>query len=159
MKADPVAPGDWDEITALLDRTFAPSAFESALVLALRNAGREVLEWVMRGDGRITAHIAFTKAYRDNVAIGFHLAPLGVHPDFQRRGVGATLVAEALVSPRIAAVPVFVLGDPKYYVRFGFKRVANPTCPFDPGNQHFQALRWASDDSFTIGYEPEFYTP
>jgi len=157
MKADRVAPGDSAEITALLDRAFSPSTFESLLMLSLRGSGREVLEWVIRSNGRIAAHIAFTRAYRERSAIGFHLAPVAVQPDLQRRGFGTALISETLVAPGIATAPVFVVGDPKYYVRFGFERAANPICPFDPDNQHFQALRWVSDDVFTIGYEPEFH--
>ena len=156
MKADRVASGDSAEITVLLDRAFSPSTFESSLMLALRGSGREVLEWVIRSDGRIAAYIAFTRAYRERSAIGFHLAPVAVHPDLQRRGFGTALISETLVLPSIATSPVFVVGDPKYYARFGFQRVVNPSCPFDPGNQHFQALRWVSDDVFTVGYEPEF---
>src|SRR5207247_6553370 len=123
--------GDSAEITALLDRAFSPSTFESSLMLALRASGREVLEWVIRSNGRIAGHIAFTRAYRGRSAIGFHLAPVAVHPHLQRRGFGTALISEALVAPSIAAAPVFVLGDPKYYIRFGFQRVANPGCPFD----------------------------
>src|SRR5262245_44286888 len=88
MRADCVASADFAEITALLDRAFAPSTFESSLMLALRGSGREVLEWVLRSNGRIAAHSAFTRAYRERSAIGFHLAPVAVHPEFQRRGFG-----------------------------------------------------------------------
>ena len=140
----------------MLDRAFAPSTFESSLMLALRRSGRDVLEWVLRSNGRIAAHVAFTRAYRERSVIGFHLAPVAVHPELQRRGFGAALISETLAAPGIATSPVFVVGDPKYYARFGFQRVVNPNCPFDPGNHHFQALRWVSDDAFTIGYEPEF---
>src|SRR5262245_42291710 len=156
MKAGHVASDDSAEITALLDRAFSPSTFESSLMLALRGSGRKVLEWVIRSNGRIVAYIAFTRAYRERSAIGFHLAPVAVHPDLWRHGFGTALISETLIIPSIVVSPVFVVGDPKYYARFAFERVANPICPFDPGNQHFQALRWVSDDLFTVGYEPEF---
>lgn len=156
MKPDAVVADDFAEITALLDRAFSPSTAESSLVLALRRTGRQVHEWIIRSNGQIVAHLAFTRAYRRGSAIGFHLAPVAVHPDFQRRGFGTALISETLAAPSIAASPVFVLGDPDYYARFGFQRVARPSCHFDPGNKHFQALRWVSDDVFTIEYEPEF---
>ena len=52
--------------------------------------------------------------------------------------------------------PVFVLGDPKYYLRFGFFRVREPRCPFDATNEHFMALRFTGNAPFIIGYEKDF---
>ena len=49
------------------------------------------------------------------------LAPIGVSPAAQGRGVGSALMREAL--SRCSAVgwsSVFLLGDPRYYSRFGF---------------------------------------
>ena len=43
-----------------------------------------------------------------------------------------------------------------YYSRFGFCRLQEPGCPFDPGNAQFMALRYLGPDSFMIGYEKEF---
>jgi putative acetyltransferase len=50
------------------------------------------------------------------------LGPLSVHPDQQRRGVGLAVMhavlgaADALDEPLVALV-----GDPSYYLRFGFR--------------------------------------
>lgn len=156
MKVEVPVAGDAAEIRALLDGAFAPSTFESSLVLALRKSRREMLEWIIRSDSRVVAHIAFTRAYRGSSPIGFHLAPVAVLPALQRKGFGTELISQALQHPRLALVPVFVLGDPQYYVRFGFRRITRPICPFEPTNEHFQALRWESSEMFTIGYEPEF---
>ena len=156
MKAEAAEQRDWAGIVEVLDLAFAPSKFESALIAALRQSRREVLEWVLRENGHVVAHVAFTKAYRDGSAIGFHLAPLAVDPKRQRQGLGTILVLQALQDPRLSNSPIFVLGDPRYYRRFGFERIANPSCPFDPGNQHFQAIRWALKDDFVVGYEPVF---
>src|SRR5262245_51684734 len=110
MKVDLVVPEDFGEIATLLNRAFSPSVFESSLVLALRESGREMIERVIRSDGCIAAYIAFTRAYHGCAAIGFHLAPVAVHPELQRRGLGVALISEALVVPTIATAPVFVLG-------------------------------------------------
>ena len=56
----------------------------------------------------------------------------------------------------IAGSPVFVVGEPSYYTRFGFRRVRQPVCPFEPSNEHFMALHYDSQDEFQVGYEPEF---
>ncbi len=49
------------------------------------------------------------------------LAPLCVHPEYQRRGIGSELLRRGLDHCRDAGhAIVFVLGDPKFYGRFGF---------------------------------------
>jgi len=155
-KRDAVGAGDWNEVGQLLVAAFGPSKYESALMARLRRAGREVREWMVRKDGRIIAQVAFTNAYRGASPIGLQLAPVSVHPAWQRRGIGTFLLSQSLAVPGIAGTAVFVLGDPHYNGRFGFQLVARPRCPFDPDDQHFQALRWTSADDFTVGYEPEF---
>jgi len=156
MKMEAVGASDRNEVGELLDAVFAPSMFESTLMAGLRHAGREVCERVVRNGGRIIAHVAFTNAYRGTLPIGLHLAPVSVHPGCQRQGVGTFLLTQALAEPGVAERAVFVLGDPRYYGRFGFQRIARPRCPFDRHNQHFQALRWTANDDFAVGYEPEF---
>jgi putative acetyltransferase len=156
MKTDAVYVDDWVEVGRLLNLAFAGSTFESSLVMGLRHAGRDIIERVIRQDGRIVAHLAISVAYRGPARIGFHLAPVAVHPDYQRHGFGTSVVFQSLAEPRVAEASIFVLGDPLFYGRFGFRRVEKPSCSFDPGNRHFQALRWTCDDEFTIGYEPEF---
>ena len=53
------------------------------------------------------------------------IAPLCVASDHRRRGIGALLVEEALNRGRAAGFPaVFLVGDPRYYARFGFRPVA-----------------------------------
>lgn len=155
----PVSPDDHREIATLLACAFAPSTYETRLVAALRLARRELLEWVVRDSGLIVAHVAFTRAYRAVAPIGWHLAPVSVLPGYQERGLGTALIRHALQDSRLAASPLFVLGPPRYYARFGFTRIAQPACPFDAGNEHFQALRWSNADAFTVGYEPEFLNP
>ena len=49
------------------------------------------------------------------------LAPVGVLPDHQGRGVGSALIHAALERARSKGFDaVFVLGEPAYYRRFGF---------------------------------------
>jgi putative acetyltransferase len=51
------------------------------------------------------------------------LAPLAVAPIRQREGIGSALVRHALAAADALDEPlVLVLGDPRYYVRFGFRR-------------------------------------
>lgn len=72
-------------------------------------------------DGSIIGHVVCTRgAVGDGPALG--LGPLAVRPDWQRRGVGKSLMhavlgaADALDEPLVA-----LLGDPAYYARYGFR--------------------------------------
>ena len=48
--------------------------------------------------------------------------PLSVHPDYQRRGVGAALVRHSLEQAKALGVAgVALTGSPEYYPRFGFR--------------------------------------
>jgi putative acetyltransferase len=156
MKPEPVVAGDFEAISTLLVTAFGSSTCEASLISSLRIARRPLLEWVIRDHECITAYVAFTLAYRSFQTIGFHLAPVAVLPGNQRKGFGTALIGHALLDPRLASSSIFVLGSPHFYSRFGFEHVERPLCPFDPGNAHFQALRWSSQDLFSIGYEPEF---
>ena len=64
----------------------------------------------------------------------------------------------ALRQEAIKNQPLFVLGEPGYYKRFGFEPSAVPICPFDPDNTHFLSMRNSVTASFVVGYEPEFKT-
>lgn len=52
--------------------------------------------------------------------------PLVVKPEFQNLGVGSKLIEEGLNSANdLRYKSVFVVGDPNYYGRFGFKSVTD----------------------------------
>lgn len=125
-----VLPEDRDAVSALLARAF-PTEAEARLVEALRDAGDMVVELVAIIDGEIEGHIAFSRhpAPRGWVC----LAPLAVARRYRRHGVGGGLVRYGLDHVRRQkAQAVTVLGDSKYYRRFGFTRKAaeNLTSPF-----------------------------
>jgi putative acetyltransferase len=69
------------------------------------------------------------------------LAPVAVRPSFQKQGVGATLIREGLDRAKDEGwMCVFVLGDPAYYGRFGF-RVESAIGYSSPySGPHFMAL-------------------
>ena len=50
------------------------------------------------------------------------LVPLGIIPSYQRRGLGASLIQAELETLEASGTrQVFVLGNPAYYGRFGFR--------------------------------------
>ena len=158
----PATHGDREAIARLLDAAFSPSRTESRIAATLLDC--ESPAWVAvedaeDADAEIVGCILYSPATRGGEGIGYHLAPVAVRPDFQGRGIGSQLVSETLALEPVGSGPVFVLGAPGYYRRFGFEPVANPACRFDPGNAHFLALRWAEEAGevpFEVGYHPAF---
>jgi len=101
------------------------------LVRDLLDLGQEVVSLVGMRENVVVGHISFTlcgvEGSEDKVAL---LAPLAVMPALQKQGIGSALIQagfKKLESSKIGYV--FVLGDPAYYNRFGFKaedKVATP---------------------------------
>ena len=49
-----------------------------------------------------------------------------------------------------------MLGDVRFYQKFGFEPCAMPRCPFDKGNKNFLSIRNEGDEEYMVGYEPKF---
>lgn len=158
MKIQAVTIENRPKVYALLQRAFPGSNYEAGLVRKLHENGKTLHEWVCIHVGKVIAYIAFSPAYHGKEVCGLHLAPMAVAPDFQKQGVGSELLRFALRQESIKSQPLFVLGEPGYYARFGFEPCAVPVCPFDTDNAHFQVMRSAVTECFTVGYEPEFMT-
>ncbi len=74
-------------------------------------------------DGAVVGHVAFSPVgiAANQDFEGYILAPLGVDPEYQGRGVGSQLVGYGLRKLTARGTnAVFVYGDPAYYGRFGF---------------------------------------
>ncbi|NMC49993.1 MAG: N-acetyltransferase, partial [Desulfovibrio sp.] len=103
----------------------APGAepFEHHIVERLRASGALVLSLFAEVGGEAVGHIALSPAaVGDDHAGWFLLGPVGVLPSFQGRGIGSTLVRESLWRMRDAGASGIVLvGDPRFYARFGFR--------------------------------------
>jgi putative acetyltransferase len=98
-----------------------PTPAEAALVDALRAAGQLSLSLVARQQERVVGHVAFSPIHVDAAPLGWGLGPVAVHAEQRGRGVAAHLIRDGLERVRAAGVGlVVVLGDPRYYSRFGF---------------------------------------
>ena len=83
-----------------------------------------IISLVAEIGGVLTGHIAFSPVsiLQENRWQGYILAPLGVLPEYQTRGVGKSLINHGIQQVSEMGVnTLFVYGDPKYYGRFGFK--------------------------------------
>ena len=109
---------------SLLEQAFGRPD-EARLVEALRGEGSILLSLIAEIDGCVAGHILFTRMWieiPDGSRIpSVALAPLAVLPQWQRRGVGGTLIPHGLALLRERGESsVIVVGHPEYYSRFGF---------------------------------------
>ncbi len=98
-------------------------ALEEALAQRPDSAGYVALV----GD-RVIGHVRLTRGWVDAEARLVEvlvLSPLSVAPEWQRQGIGRSLVAHAVAEAERAGVPaVFLEGDPAYYRRLGWRPAA-----------------------------------
>jgi putative acetyltransferase len=117
----PERPGDEPAIRDVIASAF-PAGAEAKLVSLLREAGRLSISLVAEVDGEVVGHVGFSPVTVDSGATGAGLAPLAVKATHRRRGIGGMLIQEGLAACRTAGVGwAVVLGEPRYYARFGFR--------------------------------------
>jgi len=79
---------------------------------------------VASADNKVVGHILFTRAqikHSQRKVSAAILAPLAVHPEYQRQGIGRQLIEEGLKQLKGTGVElVFVLGHSGYYPKYGF---------------------------------------
>ena len=82
------------------------------------------LSFVAEAGGTLVGHVMNTWNWLEGGSPRvLQLSPLGVLPEYQRRGYGSALVRESLHAVRGRGEPLLVVeGNPKYYGRFGFVR-------------------------------------
>ncbi len=137
---------DSHDVRAVLEAAFA-GTIEADLVGRLRAGGHLVLALVAEHAGAIAGIIAFSRlnlVTRGHATSAAGLAPIGVLPRHQRQGIGSALIRAGLVHLRGSGERiVFVLGDPKYYARFGFRTMDGYVSPY--AGLYFQALKLGPD--------------
>ena len=98
---------------------------EQFIVNALRAAGVLAVSLVAEMGGTVVGHIAFSPVTIADGSDGWYgLGPVSVLPQFQKQGVGKSLIRQGLSRLKASGAKGCVLvGDPGYYARFGFKNV------------------------------------
>ena len=131
---------------------------EGRLVAAIRHGDgfNRGLSWVATvanevAADRVVGHILFSPIHvetaRDS-APALALAPMAVHPDRQRQGIGSALVRRGLDGARVGGHRiVIVVGHPDYYPRFGFTPAVDHglQAPFPVPDEAFMALALVPD--------------
>jgi len=142
-------PGDRAAVHDVVCAAFG-RANEAALVDQLRADGASVISLLAVDDVAVIGHVMLSKMRAPFPALG--LAPVSVRPDRQKSGVGSSLVREALARARPEGFEaVFVLGDPAFYRRFGFR--SEPASGFSSpyAGPHFMVVPLKSSLSTTTG--------
>lgn len=159
----PEQPGDEPAIHALTEAAFRNLAHsdgsEPDIVDRLRADGDLALSLVaLNMDRAIVGHVAFSPVtISDGSEAWYGLGPCSVIPTRQRTGIGSELIEAGLAEMRRrGAHGVVLLGNPTYYVRFGFAHDPKLAYPGPPA-EYFQRLVLAGPEaSGTVTYAPAF---
>lgn len=160
--------GDEVAIAAVISEAFAGAAHasgtEASIVDSLRSRGALTVSLVAETGGVVVGHVAISPvtvrcaASEEGTAPDrwYGLGPVAVRPGLQRHGVGSGLVRAAL--QQIAAEQgCVVLGDPRFYGRFGFRAAPWLVLPGAPPGC-FQALLLTAAvvPEGAVAYDPAF---
>lgn len=117
---------------------------EQFIVDALRREGQLSLSLVAQHEGHLVGHVAVSPVTLSDGTTGWYgLGPVCVLPGMQGQGVGKQLVRAALAAlATLDAQGCVVLGDPRYYGKFGFRTDPQLVLEGVPP-EYFQAL-WLS---------------
>lgn len=119
---------------------------EANLVDALRGGAQPQLSLVAVADGQVIGHIFFSPVViksGNSELTAVALAPMGVLPEYQRRGIGSELVNQGLIECRqLGIAAMVVIGHPDYYPRFGFSpaRAQGLQCEYEVPDEAFMVL-------------------
>jgi putative acetyltransferase len=138
---------------------------EPHLVQLLHAAGKTPISLATHLEGKIVGHVLFSPMILDPPKpclsiVG--LAPVGVLPEHQGRGIGSRLIREGLSACSEAGFgAAVVLGEPGYYGRLGFGRASERGIGNEYGvDEPFMVVelkKGALDvASVTVKYQPEF---
>ena len=145
---------DYEEVYNVIKTAFETAEHsdgnEQDLVVALRKSDNFIpeLSLVAVIDNKIVGYILFTK-----IKIGkqeeLALAPLGVLPEYQKQGIGRTLIQEGNKKAKELGYHYsVVLGSDKYYPKFGYvsAKEYGIVAPFDVADENFMAIKLNDTD-------------
>ena len=160
-------PEDYRQVEQVVEQAFAHAEHtdhdEHNLVARLRGSEAFIpeLSLVAEQDGRIVGHILFTRL-KVGQTTQLALAPLAVHPDFQRQGIGGALIEEGhRIAAQLGYDYSILLGHPTYYPRFGYQPASRfgIQSPFDVPDENYMAFDLSGRHpqmSGQVEYPPKF---
>ena len=158
-------PEDIGAIRYVNEQAFGQEA-EAEIVEKLRKRVALTLSLVAIQGNEVVGHIAFSPVEVESEHSGFKaiaLAPMGVLPAYQRKGIGSQIVRAGLEEcRRLGHEIVVVLGHPDYYPRFGFvpARPRGIECEFEVPDEAWMILELRegvlAGRQGTVRFQPEF---
>lgn len=145
---------DYSQIYEVVKKAFEKAEHsdgnEQDLVEKLRKNKAYInsLSLVCEDNDKIVGYVMFTKNKIGKVT-GLTLAPLAILPKYQHKRLGTLLVKSGLkIAKELGYEYVVVLGNPKYYNRFGFvtSKEFGIKSPFDVPSKNFMALNLIDND-------------
>ena len=159
---------DYSEVYTLVEQAFLTAEHsdgtEQNLVERLRKSDAFIpeLSLVAMDGERIVGHIMFTRIDLGDI-LAVTLAPLAVHPDYQKKGIGTLLIEEGhRVAKNLGYEFSVLVGHETYYPRFGYRRASEfgITSPLEVPDINFMALNLLGHEmkvNKTIQYPKEFF--
>jgi predicted N-acetyltransferase YhbS len=148
----PTETRDQNAVLALFKDAFAEEDL-SALVGGLLSLG-DIGKFTAEHKKQIVGQIFFTPTKMLNDGDSALLGPLAISPQFQRQGLGKSLIEYGLSSLASKGIAdVFVLGDPKFYGKFGFdmENTVTPPYPLPPAwAKAWQSVRNTETKSLSL---------
>lgn len=149
---------DYPKTEALIEQAFRNEEMsdqqEHLLVQRIRRSDAFIPELsivAVNQQNEMIGQILFSKITienKDQVTESLALAPVSIHPDYQKQGIGSMLMNRGLKNAKESGyTSVIVLGHPDYYPRFGFKPASlwGIEAPFDVPEEAFMALELEKD--------------
>ncbi|WP_428617882.1 GNAT family N-acetyltransferase [Shewanella sp.] len=143
-------PADIAAIYALTEAAFLDAPHtdhtEQYIMNALREAGALAISLVAECEGRLVGHLALSLVtISDNSPHWYGLGPISVLPEMQGKGIGSQLMQAGIEALKKAkANGCVLLGEPKFYQRFGFAPTTGLVLPGVP-EAYFLALKLACE--------------
>ncbi len=142
---------------------------EHLLVARLRTAAAFVseLSLVASLEEKIVGHILLTKIKIKTEQTAFEslaLAPVSVHPNYQRQGIGGQLITHAhAIAKDLGFSSIVLVGHEDYYPRFGYQEAAKygVKVPFDAPSANVMLIELQPNSldevQGVVEYAPEFF--
>lgn len=139
---------DYAPIADVNVQAFDNRAAEALIITLLRNRPQfdPELSLVAEANGRIVGHVLFSpyniQVLGESVPV-VNLAPIAVHPGYQKQGIGGRLIHEGHEIARAKGYKFsFLVGHPTYYPRLGYKVRAygNSSLKLPTTSDHFASL-------------------
>ena len=143
---------DYPTVEHLTELAFGQAAEAEVVRRVRRENVLNPISLVAVRNQTIVGHTLFSKISISGTKASdllFGLGPVSVHPEHQLHGIGSTLIREGLAKcASSGSLACFVLGNPTYYQRFGFRNAYQAGFWYkkDENNRAFQVIFWDNAD-------------